>query len=159
VVKRIIAGGHYAGPHSDRHLLYIPWDNRDTLLVTKEQFNEDMKNNIIALRKAGLKKQEPRWFLAPYEWYNSAISRWSGEMGLTLVNFTPGTGTNADYTTPEMANYRSSDLLVQRLASFEEREPAGLNGAIILIHPGTEPERTDKLWSRLEEIISYYLDK
>ena len=159
VVKRIIAGGHYAGPHSDRHLLYIPWENRDTLLVTKEQFNEDLKNNIIALRKAGLKKEEPRWFLAPYEWYNSAISRWSEEMGLTLVNFTPGTGTNADYTTPEMAGYRSSDQLIQKLASFEENTPGGLNGAIILIHPGTEPGRTDKLWSRLEEIIDFYSDK
>ena len=113
VVKRIISGGHYAGPHSDRHLLYIPWENRDTLLVTKEQFNEDLKNNIIALRKAGLKKQEPRWFLAPYEWYNSAVSRWSEEMGYRLVNFTPGTGTSADYTTPDMKNYRSSDYLVK----------------------------------------------
>jgi peptidoglycan/xylan/chitin deacetylase (PgdA/CDA1 family) len=159
VVKRIIARGHYAGPHSDRHLLYIPWENRDTLLVTKEQFNEDMKNNIIALRKAGLKMQEPRWFLAPYEWYNSAISRWSEEMGMTLVNFTPGTGTNADYTTPEMANYRSSDQLIKGLETFEESSPGGLNGAIILIHPGTAPERTDKLWSRIEEIISFYSDK
>lgn len=159
VVKRIIAEGHYAGPHSDGHLLYMPWENRDTLLVTKEQFNEDLQNNIIALRKAGLKKQYPRWFLAPYEWYNGAISRWTEEMGMTLINFTPGTGTNADYTTPEMSNYRSSDYLVERLAAFEKSTPYGLNGAIILIHPGTAPERTDKLWARLDEIISYYTDK
>ena len=49
--------------------------------------------------------------------------------------------------------------LAEVVVRDEEREPAGLNGAIILIHPGTEPERTDKLWSRLEEIISYYTDK
>jgi peptidoglycan/xylan/chitin deacetylase (PgdA/CDA1 family) len=159
VVKRIISGGHYTGPHSDRHLLYIPWENRDTLLVTKQQFNDDLKNNIIALRKAGLKNEEPHWFLAPYEWYNSAISRWSGEMGLKLINFTPGTGTSADYTTPEMKNYRSSDQLVQRLAAFEEVTPGGLDGAILLIHPGTAPERTDKLWLRLGEIIDYYSAK
>lgn len=159
VVKRIISGGHYTGPHSDRHLLYIPWENRDTLLVTKQQFNDDLKNNIIALRKAGLKNEEPRWFLAPYEWYNSAISRWTGEMGLKLINLTPGTGTGADYTTPDMKNYRSSDQLVQRLAAFEEVTPGGLDGAILLIHPGTAPERTDKLWLRLGEIIDYYSAK
>ncbi|NLD64066.1 MAG: polysaccharide deacetylase family protein, partial [Bacteroidales bacterium] len=159
VIKRIIAGGHYAGPHSDGHLLYVPWENRDTLLLTKEQFNDDLKKNITALRAAGLRKQEPRWFLAPYEWYNSAISRWSEEMGMTLVNFTPGTGTNADYTTPGMGNYRSSDELIRRLAAFEESAPGGLDGAIILIHPGTAPERTDKLWLRLDEIIDYYTDK
>ncbi|MDD3735636.1 MAG: glycoside hydrolase family 9 protein [Bacteroidales bacterium] len=159
VMKRIIAEGHYAGPHSDGHLLYVPWANRDTLLVTKEQFNDDLKKNITALRQAGLKKQKPRWFLAPYEWYNSAISRWSEEMGMTLVNFTPGTGTNADYTTPGMGNYRSSDELIRRLEAFEESAPGGLDGAIILIHPGTAQERTDKLWLRLGGIIDYYTDK
>ena len=157
-VKRIIAAGHYAGPHSDGHLLYIPWENRDTLLVTKEQFIDDLRNNYNALRKAGLKVR-PGYFLAPYEWYNSAISRWSEDMGLTLVNFTPGTGTNADYTTPDMENYRPSDYLIQRLASFEENSPWGLKGALVLIHPGTAPERTDALWLRLGEIIDYYKEK
>ena len=158
-VKRMISGGHYVGPHSDGHLLYIPWENRDTLLVTKQQFNDDLKKNMEALKNAGLKKERPRWFLAPYEWYNNAISRWSEEMGMKLVNFTPGTGTNADYTTPDMAGYRSSDFLIQKLAPFGESSPYGLNGAIILIHPGTAPERTDKLWSRLGEIIDYYTAK
>ena len=80
-------------------------------------------------------------------------------MGLTLVNFTPGTGTNADYTTPDMENYRPSDYLIQRLASFEENSPWGLKGALVLIHPGTAPERTDALWLRLGEIIDYYKEK
>ncbi len=78
-----------------------------------------------ALKKAGLKNQMPQYFLAPYEWYNRAISRWTEETGMTLINFTPGTGTNADYTTPDMANYRSSDFLVERLASFEESAAGG----------------------------------
>ena len=159
VTKRIISGGHYAGPHSDGHLLYVPWENRDTLLVTKEQFNSDLLNNVNALSKAGLKNQKPQYFLAPYEWYNRAISRWTGEMGMTLVNFTPGTGTNADYTTPEMTSYRSSDILIDRLASFEEGDAEGLNGAMVLIHPGTDPARSDKLYLRLGEIIDFYTNK
>ncbi len=159
ITKRIISAGHYLGPHSDGHLLYIPWENRDTLLITKEQFNTDLKKNFRELSRAGMKKQKPEYFLAPYEWYNSAISRWSGEMGLTLVNLTPGTGTNADYTTPGMKNYRTSDELLQRLKTFEAVSPVGLNGALILIHPGTDPERTDKLYMRLEEIIEYFSKK
>ena len=159
VTKRIITGGHYLGPHSDGHLLYIPWENRDTLLVTKEQFNVDLKKNCRELSRAGLKKQKPEYFLAPYEWYNSAISRWSAEMGLTLVNLTPGTGTGADYTTPGMSNYKTSEELIRRLYSFEADTPQGLNGALILIHPGTDPERTDKLYLRLGEIIEYFTKK
>lgn len=159
VTRRIIAGGHYTGPHSDGHLLYIPWENRDTLLVTKEQFNTDLRNNITALQKAGLKKQIPQYFLAPYEWYNLAISRWTVEMGMTLINFTPGTGTNADYTTPDMANYRSSEFLAERLASFEAGADMGLKGAMVLIHPGTDPARTDKFYLRLGDLIDFYTNK
>ncbi|MFZ2286678.1 MAG: glycoside hydrolase family 9 protein [Bacteroidales bacterium] len=159
VVKRIIAGGHYAGPHSDTHLLYIPWENRDTLLATKEQFNSDLLKNVNALGKSGVKNQVPQYFLAPYEWYNRAISRWTEEMGMTLINFTPGTGTSADYTTPDMAGYRSSDFLIERLASFEKSAAGGLNGALVLIHPGTDPARSDKLYLRLGEVIDYYNNK
>jgi peptidoglycan/xylan/chitin deacetylase (PgdA/CDA1 family) len=159
VIRRIISGGHYVGPHSDGHLLYVPWENRDTLLITKEQFNKDITDNYAELVKAGLKNEKPDYFLAPYEWYNRAITRWSEEMGMTLINLTPGTGTNADYTTPDMKNYRSSEQLMKGLGSFEEGSPDGLNGAIILIHPGTAPERTDKLYLRLEEIIDYYTAK
>ena len=159
VIKRIISGGHYLGPHSDGHLLYIPWENRDTLLVTKEQFNADLKRNLAELSKAGLKKHKPEYFLAPYEWYNSAISKWSAEMGFKLVNLTPGTGTNADYTTPAMKNYKSSDELLKRLKKLRDRFPLGLNGALVLIHPGTDPERTDKLYMRLGEIIEYFSKK
>jgi len=158
-IKRIISDGHYLGPHSDGHLLYIPWENRDTLLVTKEQFDSDLKKNFKELRRAGLKRRKPEYFLAPYEWYNRAISRWSADMGLTLVNLTPGTGTGADYTTPGMKNYKSSDELIRRLTVFEEDSPLGLNGALVLIHPGTEAGRTDKLYLRLGEIIEYFSKK
>ncbi len=159
IVKRIIAGGHYLGPHSDGHLLYVPWENRDTLLITRQQFNDDLAENLAALRRAGLKGDAPRWFLPPYEWYNGAISRWSSDMGMTLINLTPGTGTNADYITPGQPGYRSSDQLLSHLEAFEEEAPGGLGGAMILIHPGTEPARTDKLWLRLDEIITRYREK
>jgi endoglucanase len=159
VVRRIIAGGHYLGPHSDGHLLYILWEDRDSLLVTKDQFNADLKKNYEEIRRAGLRRQKPDYFLAPYEWYNKAISRWSAAMGLTLVNLTPGIGTGADYMTPDMKNYRTSDQLMNKLYSFEESSPLGLNGAIILIHPGTDPARTDKLYMKLDDIIGHFTGK
>jgi endoglucanase len=159
VIKRIISAGHYVGPHSDGHLLYISWENRDSLLITKEQFNADLRKNCREISKAGLRKYKPWYFLAPYEWYNSAVSRWSAEMGLILVNFTPGAGTSGDYTTPQMENYRSSDQLMKNLVRFEERSPQGLKGALVLIHPGTDPGRTDKFYLRLDDIIQFFSKK
>jgi hypothetical protein len=70
-----------------------------------------------------------------------------------VLNYTPGTSTPADYTTPSMKNYRSSQQLIDQLYNFEVVE--GLNGAIILVHPGVSEERTDRLYDRLEEIIKH----
>jgi peptidoglycan/xylan/chitin deacetylase (PgdA/CDA1 family) len=67
------------------------------------------------------------------------------------VNFTPGIRAAADYTTPDMPNYQSSQALIDQLFAFEAEK--GLNGAIILIHPGTHPDRKDKLYLRLDEVI------
>jgi peptidoglycan/xylan/chitin deacetylase (PgdA/CDA1 family) len=153
VIVKMKEGGHYIGPHSDRHLLYNTWEKRDSLLVTAEQFRKDVKDNLKELSKAGINSRDVRYFLPPYEWYNDQISEWSREMKLQVINFTPGTGTNADYTTPNMPNYKSSDELLTRLLSFEKNNRLGLKGAIILIHLGTHPDRFDKFYDKLGYLI------
>lgn len=159
VVKRIISEGHFLAPHSDRHLLYASWEKRDSLLVTKNDFISDLKANYKELQRFKGKTEGAKYFLAPYEWYNSAIASWTGDLGAKLINFTPGTGTNADYTTPDLQNYRSSDELLGKLKDFEASVQNGLNGAFILIHLGTHPDRTDKFYYKLEEVIRYFSSK
>jgi hypothetical protein len=73
---------------------------------------------------------------------------------MQLINFTPGTGTNADYTTPQMANYKSSARLTEDLMKYENTKTDKLNGAIILIHLGTHPDRKDKLYNSLDQLIT-----
>jgi peptidoglycan/xylan/chitin deacetylase (PgdA/CDA1 family) len=158
-IKRIIADDHFLGPHSDKHLLYMSWENRDSLLVTKASFQADLKANFIEIERKGVKLTEKKYFLAPYEWYNSAIASWTADMGVELINLSPGSGTNADYITPDMKNYQSSETLLNRLKNYEAYEQNGLNGAFILIHLGTHPDRTDKFYYKLEEIISYFTIK
>ncbi len=81
---------------------------------------KDLRDNLKELKRAGIPRRNISCFLPPYEWYNSTICRWSEKMGLRVINFTPGTGTNADYTTPDMASYKSSEQLMERLLRFEE---------------------------------------
>ena len=145
--------GHYVGAHSDKHLLYCDWQKRDSVLVDFDNFESDLKNNFVELQKFGIKPDKAGFFMPPYEWYNRQIVAWSRQVGLNVINFTPGTGTNADYTTPEMANYKSSKVLMDRLLEFESENKNGLNGAVLLIHPGTEKTRTDKFYLKLNELI------
>ena len=91
--------------------------------------------------------------MPPYEWYNNVIVDWSRAMGVSVVNFTPGLRTNADYTTPDMSNYMSSDDILRSVFQFEKENSNRLNGCIILIHPGTYAARKDKLYERLPELI------
>jgi len=146
--------GHYLGAHSDKHLLYCDWNNRDSLLVTKTEFTKDLNDNYAEMEKFGISKNDSPYFMPPYEWYNDTISSWTLEMGLQLINFTSGTRSNADYTTPEMANYIDSETIYKSIIDYEIGNPNGLNGFILLIHIGTAPERTDKFYLRLEGLIS-----
>lgn len=155
IIKKIIKSGHFVGPHSDTHLLYCDWENRDSTLVSFEKFKTDLENNYKELKKFGVQRDEAIYFMPPYEWCNREIVGWSRKLGIEVVNFTPGTVTNADYTTPDMKNYKSSEEIWEKLKIFEQYDPEHLNGAILLIHPGTEPARTDKFYDLLDEIIEY----
>ncbi|QDH81542.1 polysaccharide deacetylase family protein [Echinicola soli] len=143
--------GHYLGAHSDKHLLYCDWDNRDSLLVSKEIFEEDLKGNYAEMAKWGIEKADTRYFLPPYEWYNEKISQWTRGFGLQLINFTPGTRSNADYTDPSMANYVSSEEIIHSILDYEAK--ADLNGFLLLLHIGAGPERKDKFHEKLPELI------
>ena len=155
IIKRLKTDDHYLGAHSDKHLLYCDWSNRDSLLVTKQEFTADLRNNYAEMERAGISGSRAKFFLPAYEWYNDTISKWTAEQGLQLVNFTPGTLSTADYTFPELKNYRDSETILSSIVSREERLANGLNGFILLVHIGTDPRRTDKFYHRLPRLIDF----
>jgi len=155
MTRGLLADGHYVGAHSDKHILYAPWENRDSTLVSQEEFLEDIKGNYAEMAKFGIEKEDAPYYMPPYEWYNDQISDWCREVGITLINLTPETWTNQDWTVPVPEGpYYSSDDLIGKLFAFEKNDPSGLNGTILLIHFGTDPRRTDKLYNRLDELIA-----
>ncbi|MHA4807275.1 glycoside hydrolase family 9 protein [Flavitalea flava] len=153
-IDQVKQDGHYLGSHSDKHLLYCDWINRDSLLVSRRQFETDLKDSYNELAKFGIGLQNAHHFLPPYEWYNDSIAAWTRGMGLLLVNFSPGTRSNADYTYPEMgAKYIDSRTILTSILRVEQQKPGGLNGFILLIHIGTDPRRKDKFYAYLPELI------
>jgi peptidoglycan/xylan/chitin deacetylase (PgdA/CDA1 family) len=151
VVRDLLADGHYVGSHSYGHLLYAPWEKRDSLLVSREEFEADIRRSYEVMAPFGITPASAPLFMPPYEYYNATISSWARSMGLQLVNYTSGTYTNGDYTTPDMPHYYSSRFILDKLLSVEASE--GLNGHILLIHLGTDDARTDKFYTRLPQLI------
>ncbi|MBL0336938.1 MAG: glycoside hydrolase family 9 protein [Chitinophagaceae bacterium] len=156
-IRKLVAQKQYLGPHSNDHLLYCDWNNRDSLLISRDSMSLDLTENFMAMNHYGINNMQS-YFIPPYEWWNSQVADWCRSMGVQLINFTPGTRTNADYTWPEMgASYKSSEELLKYL--FKTEQEKGLNGAILLIHAGTDPRRTDKLYNQLPVIIRYLKEK
>jgi peptidoglycan/xylan/chitin deacetylase (PgdA/CDA1 family) len=135
--------------------LYADWEKRDSLLVTKRQFMKDLKNNYQRMRSFNISKNDALYFLPPFEWYNQSITNWTNEAGHTLVNFTSGTLSTADYTYPEMPRFRSSEEIFQSIIHYEQKDPYGLNGFILLMHIGTDPRRKDKFYYQLEPLLEW----
>lgn len=159
LIRTLIQDGHYLGAHSDQHLLYCAWEKRDSLLVTKREFVVDLQNNYQEMAKYNIAPHQAIYFMPPYEWYNDSVAVWAKELGFQLINYTPGTISHTDYTLPSAKNYRSTAEIYQSIIAYENRYPSGLNGFILLLHIGTHPERTDKFYYRLPELITYLKSK
>jgi len=149
IIGNLKKDGHYLGAHSNKHLLYADWNKRDSLLLTKQEFKNDLEQNYAAMKRSGI--NNAKYFLPAYEWFNDSIAAWTKEMNLQLINFTPGTKSNADYTWPALSNYKSSDAIYSSIIEYEKQK--GLNGYILLLHIGTDPRRTDKFYFKLNQLI------
>jgi peptidoglycan/xylan/chitin deacetylase (PgdA/CDA1 family) len=80
-------------------------------------------------------------------------------MGLTVVNYSPGTRSNADYTGEADSNFVSSKAIYDSILRKEQQDPNGLNGFILLLHIGSGPGRTDKFSARFGALLDYLADK
>ncbi|MFN5135213.1 MAG: glycoside hydrolase family 9 protein, partial [Chitinophagaceae bacterium] len=58
LILQLKKDGHYLGAHSDKHLLYCDWKNRDSLLVTKESFTNDLLANMDVMHQLGINPQQ-----------------------------------------------------------------------------------------------------
>jgi peptidoglycan/xylan/chitin deacetylase (PgdA/CDA1 family) len=159
LVRRIVQDGHYLGPHSDKHVLYCPWEGPKKTLVTREEFRLDIEANLQKIEQFGVQRANIRYFLPPYEYYNEEIAGWAKELGLTLVNFTPGTRANADYTEEAERSFVPTRTIFDSIVAKEKEDPNGLNGFLLLLHVGSGPGRADKFHARFGELLDWLAAK
>ena len=147
---------HYLGPHSDQHLLYCDWDAAHTTRIRVDEFQADLLANVNKLPgSTGEPRRFSRYFLPAFEHYNREIADWSRGAGWTLINFTPGTRANADYTGEADKNFVPSQTIYDSIVVRERDDPNGLNGFILLLHLGSGPGRADKFHLRFGELFDY----
>lgn len=159
LIQRMVKEGHYVGAHSDKHLLYCAWETGRRTLVTREQFQADLEDNLKKLAQFGVKPAQCRFFLPSYEHYNREIAEWTAGMGLTLINHSGGTRSAADYTGESERNFVSSSAIFDSVLKREQSTPQGLNGFFLLFHLGSGPGRADKMHDRLPALMDRLIEK
>jgi len=155
IVARVVAEGHYLGPHSDRHLLCCAWESRDRLLIGRPAFEADLLANLELLERAGVPRRALTHWVPAYEWWNAETAAWSRALGLETVGFTPGTRANADYTGEADPRFVSTATILDSVRQREAIDPDGLSGFLLLMHVGAGPGRADKLHPRFGELVSW----
>jgi hypothetical protein len=60
---------------------------------------------------------------------------------------------------PDDKNYTTSDTILESIKRFESNAANGMNGFILLSHAGVGPNRTDKFYERLGELITWLKTK
>ena len=152
-LKRMVRDGHYLGPHSDAHPLYAPWEDRTKTLVTEEAFRADLQKNIDDLRNYGALRNpaSPIYFIPPYEWFNNDQVAWSKKMNVVLFNFTPGSGSNRDWAPEGHKSFAASQKILDDVLAYEQKDPHGLNGFLLLLHLGSQ--RQDKMHLLLDPLL------
>ncbi len=148
LLKQAIKDGHYVGPHSNKHPLYAPWDDRAKSLISRADFTKDLQQNIAGLRTLGVfSGKETVYFIPPYEQFNRDQVEWCKPLNVTLFNFTPGSGSNRDYMREDDPHFPSSQKIYDDILAYEKKDPHGLNGFILLLHLGSG--RKDPFHTRL----------
>ncbi|MDE5971013.1 MAG: polysaccharide deacetylase family protein [Muribaculaceae bacterium] len=151
IIRRTIADGHYVGPHGDRHILLADWNKERTTLATADSALADMEAAYRHLADFGIVCDSALYLVPSYEWYNAEHIDAFKSAGLSPINLSPGIETYRDYTTPDLSYYTPSDVIWKQ---FLDRESThGVDGAIILIHLGTDSTRTDKFYRYLPAML------
>lgn len=151
VIKKAIANGHYVGAHGNRHILLADWDEKRTTLARADSALRDMQDCMAELSKYGIDTTCTRFVVPSFEWYNAEHTNAFSHNDYITVTMSPGLLTYLDFTVPDMTAYCTSDSIWENF--IENLQNDNLIGKIILIHLGTQPERTDKFYLRLPAMI------
>ena len=166
-VKRMVAEGHEIGNHtwSHPHLTTFAENNRhETLEVVTPEFIREELLSTEELFRSETKKSMVKLWRAPYGEHNMEIRQWAAELGYQQVGWTLGKDWENSMDTLDWvadknsSAYYSAEEILAKLVNFGNSDPRSANGAIILMHLGTQ-RKDDFPHKIIPELISRMHEK
>ncbi len=160
-VRRIVAEGHEVGNHTFDHPHLTTYEeNRRHLTradVTRDFFQSQLKKTASLFQQITGRRMAPFW-RPPYGESNREIRRWAAEIGFREVDWTLGSDRRENMDTrdwvarPGDPGYQTSEEIKSKILEFAREKEPGANGAIILMHLGSN-RQSDFPHRKLPEII------
>lgn len=149
LVKRMVEDGHEIGNHTDTHprLTTFSQDRSQRTLrwVTRSLIQRELQAAARRFHEITGRKMAPFW-RAPYGEHNVQIRGWAEEVGYRHISWTTGNSwedcmDTLDWVADKGSHlYHTSEEIVEKILSFGAGDTCGKNGAVILMHLGSERE-------------------
>lgn len=147
LVRRMLAEGHEIGNHSWDHPHLTTYEQNQLHQTRPEIIPETVQQELLKtaelFRQITGKQIAPYW-RAPYGEHNAEIRNWAATVGFRQIGWTVGKNwedgmDTLDWVADKTAKtYHSADEIAEKILSFAEKNSHGANGAIILMHLGTQ---------------------
>ena len=147
LVKRMVAEGHEIGNHSWTHPHLTTFEQNQVHHTLKEITPDVLRQELLKtaelFHQISGKQMAPLW-RSPYGEHNAEIRNWAAAAGFRHVGWTVGRNwgegmDTLDWVADKSAKiYHSADEIADKILSFASNNSYGANGAIILMHLGTQ---------------------
>lgn len=167
IARRIVSDEHEAGNHtySHPHLTTFEQNTRHEILpeITYESFQRELilTDSLFQTKTGtGMKKV----WRAPFGEHNLKLRQWAAEMGYRHILWTQGhepeeSMDTHDWVSDEASElYKSAEEIQDALLNFGRNDPDRANGAIILMHLGSN-RTEDFLYQALPGIIDGFRER
>lgn len=160
-VRRIVAEGHEVGNHTLNHPHLTSFAENRRHNTLPDMNKKRLQNELIKTEQIFeilTKKKMAKLWRAPYGEYNSEILKWAAEAGYRHVGWTVGRGWEENMDTLDWVAdknsrvYFTAEQIAKRILSYASNKKDGANGAIILMHLGSN-RKDDYPHQKLPEII------
>ncbi|HOB53195.1 MAG TPA: polysaccharide deacetylase family protein [Acidobacteriota bacterium] len=160
-VRAAVAGGHEIGSHLYRHVHLTTWEenrHHDTRPeLTREYLHDLLEKNEVVFRSVTGQSMTKLW-RAPFGETNPTINAWAAERGYRQVTWTRNESRDKSMDSLDWVSdraeprYLTAPQILERLLAFDGGLRGGANGAIILMHTGSQ-RREERGWTILDDLI------
>ncbi len=153
LVRMIVADGHEVGNHTTTHPHLTSWvetRSQTTLAgITAEVIHKELVTANTCFNKVTGSDMLPIW-RAPYGERNREICLWAQQSGYLHIGWKQARYWRQNFDTndwvpdPETPGYYTPEETLKKFNALADLQPFGMNGAIILMHLGTQRKQKDQ---------------